>query len=117
APKHLRPSLAAKLDQWRQELDAARSEAERLERQAVPVGPTVDQAVAQLGRLREQFQAADPAKLRAVFKQMVSRIEIWFNHVPYGKTRKGEPRERSVVARGVIHLRPDLVVNRDVLSG
>jgi DNA protecting protein DprA len=117
APRHLRPGLAAKLDQWKQELDAARSDLDAALRETAPAGPTVEQALAQLGKLREQFQAADPAKLRAVFRQMVSRVELWFDHVPYGKTRKGEPRERSVVARGLVHLRPDLVVNRDVHSG
>jgi DNA invertase Pin-like site-specific DNA recombinase len=118
APKHLRPALAAKLDEWTRRRDALLSQLQQIERQAAPADceAVADSTLAQLATLRDRLDMADPPALRAVFREMVSRVELWFNHVPYGKHRNGGSRERSVVRRGLIHLRPDLLINREVPS-
>jgi DNA invertase Pin-like site-specific DNA recombinase len=119
APAHLRSGLAAKLDQWTRERDNLQNQLEAL---GPEVGPAdcaalVERAIGQLTNLRDRLEVEEPALLRAVFREMVARIELWFDHVPYGKHRNGSQRERSILRQGLIHLRPDMLVNREVASG
>jgi DNA invertase Pin-like site-specific DNA recombinase len=116
APTHLMTVLSGKLQEWqaqRERLGAELAAAERTDTDQRDVTALIDKAVDKLLRLREEIGKADPAKLRAVLHQLVTRVECWFDHVPYG--RKG--RKRSVLTRGLIHVRPDVQVSRDVPGG
>lgn len=73
----------------------------------------VELCIKTLWTLHEQWQADQPSRFRQVVEQAVARIECWFQHVPYGN--KG--RTRSELTHGLIHLRPDLLVHRDVPQG
>ncbi len=68
-------------------------------------------AIDQLGKLREHLDQGNAPLFREVIQQMVSHIECWFDQKPYGKRMKSE------LNRGLIRLRPDLFVSRDVPSG
>jgi site-specific DNA recombinase len=65
-------------------------------------------AEAQLWRLRESIASADPAQVRTVFRELVDRVELYFDcsHKHEGR------RQRCRFARGVIVLRPDERLNR-----
>jgi DNA invertase Pin-like site-specific DNA recombinase len=76
----------------------------------------VDRAVAQLGRLPEALEKAQPALARAVLQQTVSRVECWFDRVPYGERKGGKKLWTTPIVRGLIHVRPDAVL-KDVLIG
>jgi hypothetical protein len=73
----------------------------------VPSTEDVDKAVervgAYVGRLREAFDAESSSDLASVLRDIVSRIELWFNHEPYGN--KGT---RCKFAEGFIFLREDV---------
>ena len=116
APPDLMEMLGDKLRNWRNERQRLQTELEaekRPHREANDVDARIDRISQQLGTLRERIGRADPAIVREVVRAMVSKIECWFVQVPYGK--KG--RMRSDLRRGLIHLRPDLIVSRDVPSG
>jgi DNA invertase Pin-like site-specific DNA recombinase len=119
APKALLPELAAKLDRWKEEREGLTAELEALQAEAGPedYAARADKALAQLARLREEFNAPHAARLREVIRQMVTKIECWFDYLPHGTDRHGNPRMKSVLTRGVIHLRRDLFISRDVPSG
>jgi DNA invertase Pin-like site-specific DNA recombinase len=119
APKALLPDLAAKIDGWKEQREGLRAELVALREEAGPEDFTeqVEKAIGQLPRLREEFDCGDPARLREVIRQMVARIDCTFEYLPHGKDRHGRPRFKSVLSRGLIHLRPDLIINRDVPSG
>jgi hypothetical protein len=113
-PPDLTAVVMAKLREWQEERNrvAALLDAQDV-RQAVPaakVEQNVEQTIAKLWTLRERLSEADPAKLKAVIREAVARVECWFEQLPYGT--KG--RMRSRLSRGVIRLRPDLLVHRDV---
>jgi hypothetical protein len=66
----------------------------------------VDLALAQMARLQEAAQNKDDRSgLRAVLQEMVSAIELWFDHKQVGR------ETRCQFARGLIYLRPDLRLN------
>jgi len=114
APEDLTDTLAATMRCWQQERDEVQAQLQASEKpctaaKAEPTKKIIDRAIACLWALRERLNTADPGKAREVVRQSVSRVECWFDHVPYGKTRK-----RSVLNRGMIHLRPDVLVSRDV---
>jgi hypothetical protein len=117
--KALLPDLAAKLDPWKEEREGVRAELEALRAEAGPedYAERVDKALAQLARLRDDFDSPDAARPREVVRQMVAKIECWFDYLPHGTDRHGKPRMKSVLTRGVIYLRRDLFISRDVPSG
>lgn len=71
----------------------------------------VQKAVQMLARLQEQLHKADPALLRDVLREMVDRIECWFEHVQRGK------RSYQTLSQGFIYLRPDISGFRPVCPG
>jgi DNA protecting protein DprA len=117
APADLMELLVGKLREWRQQRDQAQAELDAAEAQARRPAPapeaTIDRALGYLQSLHERLGQADPALLRETVREAVARIECWFTHIPLGK--KG--RQRSVLERGLIHVRPDVVIVRDVPGG
>jgi DNA invertase Pin-like site-specific DNA recombinase len=108
APADLTSILTAKLQSWQKERD-------ELQRQAgthrtapgateTDVEEIIGEAIGELQALRERLAEADPALLRNVLRQLVARVEFWFDW----KTAKGRKRPFPVVRRGLIHVRPDL---------
>jgi hypothetical protein len=83
-------------------------ELESLERaQAVPsqeIDAQVEAAVGALVCLREKLEQADPAALRRVFQEMISRVDLYFE--PQPKVQRTWYR----FTRGVVKLRPQLEV-------
>jgi DNA invertase Pin-like site-specific DNA recombinase len=112
APADLTEGLAAKLREWRGRRDELRAALKEAERHQASEGndleEKVDRAIAMLHGLRERLQQADPAQLREVIGEMVSQIECWFEHVWKVK------RAQCELVRGLIHLRPDVAIVRDV---
>jgi DNA invertase Pin-like site-specific DNA recombinase len=113
APPDLTPTLTAKLREWQRQRDKLRADLAAAESVKPAADPEaiVAEAVAKLARLGELLGQCDPALLREAIRQMVSKIECRFDHVPYGR------RQKSVLVEGRIHLHPDLIVQRDVTSG
>ncbi len=106
APDHLVPILTEKLDQWRKEREAVQSRLQSLQRPQEAVEGDlevlIDQAISELQTLRQRLHEADPLIVREVLREMVAKVELWF------KWRPERKRERAVLTRGLIHLRPDL---------
>jgi DNA invertase Pin-like site-specific DNA recombinase len=59
------------------------------------------EAEAYLWRLREAIQAAEPSEVRAVLREFISRIELFWEHEQRGKFTKGR------FMRGLIYIRTD----------
>jgi hypothetical protein len=70
----------------------------------------VERAMAQAERFREGIAKADPARVRGLFREMVSRIELFFNH------REEARRGQCSFSRGVIYVRDDVLLNTNLLS-
>jgi DNA invertase Pin-like site-specific DNA recombinase len=97
------------IPELRQALAAMRAERADLERELAAAGdvPPVEavedevrRIEAQLWRLREGLASADPALIRAVFQEMLSRVEL------HWEKRKAGHRKFHFT-RGVLHLRQD----------
>jgi site-specific DNA recombinase len=98
------------LPELRQALAGMRAERTELERQIaaaadVPTAETVEDEVrraeSQLWRLRERLASAEPLQVRAVFQEMLSRVELFWEKRPTGN-------RKYHVSRGVLYLRqPD----------
>jgi DNA invertase Pin-like site-specific DNA recombinase len=99
------------LDLIQEELTALREQTARLARELealeqaenVPtkeLGRRVEQAVHRLGTLREDLRKAKPEQLRAVLMQMISRIDLYFQHGDRSR------RQWYRFAKGVVKLRP-----------
>ena len=87
-----REQLVDKID--RLERGADHSEAEQL----------VKECEAALWRLQDVLNEGDPEEVRNVLREMVSKVELWFNHCETAK------QTRNTFARGLIHLRLDFRV-------
>jgi hypothetical protein len=114
SPPDLTEVLSDKLRDWQEQRRQAQADLEALEKASEAAGNAevqIERAMACLRELPERVADADRSKLRGVIRQMVSRIECHFEQVPYGR------RTQSRLTQGRIHLRPDLVLSRDVLSG
>jgi hypothetical protein len=78
-----------------------------------PVAQDIDKVVAlagsYVGQLQEALAAASPEKLAAVIREMVSRVEVWFDHEPLAN---GATSCRF--ARGLIYLRKDVSLHSDL---
>jgi site-specific DNA recombinase len=115
APPSLTKTLTAKLETWQAKKDTLQAALASLApRQAVSeadIDSKVAAAVKKLSTFEQGLQKGNPAKAREVLRQFIARIDCWFNHVPFGKGRT-----RSVLKRGIIQLRPDLLLYRDVAS-
>jgi len=106
------PLLRERLKEVKRQRDETQTELDGMAQQTTDrseVIARVNRAIAGLGNLHERIEQLDRANLREVLRQTVSRVECWFEHKPYGQ--KG--RVQSFLTRGLIHLRPDLVVVKD----
>jgi hypothetical protein len=68
-------------------------------RQDLEVG--VDAAVAQLERLQEVFQEGDPAEVRAGLREVIARVELFFDPRPRGR------QMQTAFAKALIYVRED----------
>jgi site-specific DNA recombinase len=112
APPSLTGVLGTKLDQWRTERERLEAERRAVAKPAANVedlDAAVEQIIAGLATLRDRADDLPAAESREVIRQMVERVELWFRHVPYGRTR-----EKSLLDHGLIHLRPDLLCCRPI---
>ena len=110
APEASVAVLTQKLEQWQDQRHDLKAQLDALV-DARPAGnpeAAVNAALGHLTRLERLLDKCNPKLLKDVIGQMVAKVECWFDHVPYGK------RKRCVLSRGKVHLRPDLLVNRDV---
>ncbi len=114
APADLRELMTAKLRELQERECALRRELAALRRPAASdkeLDAAVDEATGLLSRLQAEVEAADPARVRELLRQVVSRIDCWFDVVPYGK------KSFTPLSRGVVHLRPGLICKDDLLGG
>jgi hypothetical protein len=117
-PADLLAGASAKVRMWQQERGQLLQQIRQVEKMQVggegDIQEDVEKALACLQNLQSRLAEGEPPPvLREVIRQMVARIECWFDQVPYGQ--KG--RTCSRISRGLIHLRPDLIVSRDVPHG
>jgi DNA invertase Pin-like site-specific DNA recombinase len=111
-PKALVPEFARKVQGWGEE--RARLQAELSTLLSKPDSPealqaAVEKAVDQLEHLRQALQDLtnkEPALIRELFRQMVSKIELWFEQ------RCLKNSFRREVSKGLVHLRPDLTLTQ-----
>jgi site-specific DNA recombinase len=61
----------------------------------------LERAKAELWRLREGLESDDPALVRAVLRETVEKVELWWDHRPKGGMTK------AVFSRGLVHLNMD----------
>jgi DNA invertase Pin-like site-specific DNA recombinase len=107
APPSLTAILGDKLEQWRAERETLETKRRELAKPAASVGDLEDAVRRIAGGLKTldgRADETDPALLREVLRGFVERVILWFRHQPYGPNRT-----QSVLDRGEIHLRPELV--------
>lgn len=108
APANLTAILTAKLQDWQTKRDELNAQLDAYQQPqdvaAAGAEEIVEEAIRELQMLRERLHAADPGQLRDVFRQLVAKVEFWFD------ATKGAKRFKSVPRHGLIHLRPDLKV-------
>jgi hypothetical protein len=100
-PKDLMADCAARLREHKQERSKLAAQIRRLETKSdiTKAEDEIGELDALLARLHEVISEAEPMEVRAVLKELVSRVELHFRQVPRpGKTR-------SIFERGVIYLR------------
>jgi DNA invertase Pin-like site-specific DNA recombinase len=117
AKADLRDALEAKLRELQDRERQLRRELEGLGRPAPTEAELlagVDRAAALLTNLRESVAGAAPARVREILRRAVSRIDCWFDVVPYGSSTR---RKTTPLRRGVIHIRPDLICKDDLSGG
>jgi hypothetical protein len=119
APADLTDTLTRTLRDWQGERQQVMDQLAAYAKQEQDHGKLdegINRAMKELGTLHQRIDKANPAALREVLGQMISRVDCWFDHVPYGKAKNGKAREASVLSKGEIRLRPDLVLSRLVPS-
>jgi site-specific DNA recombinase len=89
--------------EWRKERDETAKALAALEEAPDTAGveTAIAEAEAALWRLREFLTAGNPCDVRAVLRELVSHVELWWEHREVGSFRK------TRFSRGLIHLRPD----------
>jgi DNA invertase Pin-like site-specific DNA recombinase len=111
------------LDLIQQELTALREKREQLARELdcikrsqaedpVDLAAKIDNAVNRLRTLGDHLHKAKPEQLRAVFREMISRIDVYFELD--GPRQRGQ---RYHFSRGVVKLRPQIEIGGYVSSG
>jgi DNA invertase Pin-like site-specific DNA recombinase len=93
--------IAAAVRAWREEKGRLTAEAERATAGRADLQAAVDAAERQLWRLREAVQEGDPAEVRAVLRERVSRVVLRWDCGERGL------RQRCTPAGGIIHVRLD----------
>jgi hypothetical protein len=95
------PGVIAKLREWESELEAARLELRRIGT-ASPVADLekrIEAAESALWRLQDALQTEDAPLLRELFREMIDRVELRWEHKECGR------RTRASFAGGVVSLR------------
>jgi DNA invertase Pin-like site-specific DNA recombinase len=93
------PGISQAVREWRQERDRLAAELAAGAAAPAPALAEVDLAEAELWRLREGLQDDDPAAVRAVLRECVEKVELWWDHRAKGRFTK------AVFSRGLIHLK------------
>lgn len=103
APADLIDLIGGKLSAMKRQREHVAQELRQHQAAAVPqdVTAAVDAIVARLGRLAADIDTAAPARRREVFRELVERIELRFDHVQRGQ------RLKCPLAAGEIILRAD----------
>jgi DNA invertase Pin-like site-specific DNA recombinase len=100
--------------EWRGEREKLKGELRVLEEgpQTAELEERITRAEQQLWTLHEAVASADPSEVRAVLREAITKVELWWECGPAGKVRR-----RCPFARGIIHLRSDERLRRDVRHG
>jgi site-specific DNA recombinase len=101
APEALVESCRASLTTWKAERDrlAAELDAARARNVAVEdLDARVEKIASRINRLREVFEQGEPTGVRAALREVIERIELWFD---YSSRPKGV---RNAFARGLIYV-------------
>jgi hypothetical protein len=95
--------------EWQTEREQVTEEIGRLERRADQAEDekVLKECEAHLWHLQDAFASSDPADVRDVLREMVSKVELWFTH------RRTAKQTRNTFARGRVYLRLD----RRLLAG
>jgi hypothetical protein len=112
APPALMDEIGKKLQDWKEERDRLaerRRQAARPRPAASDVEATVERIAGLMRQLVEHGHKAGPAAKKTLVREMVERIDLRFEHVPYGKQRS-----KSVLVGGKITLRDALLVSSPV---
>jgi site-specific DNA recombinase len=98
----LLPEFAALLREWREQRERLREDLEKAKapRQTLDVEEALQFVQDQLYRLRDALLEANPADARAVLVELISKVELTFEH------RRTAKQTRSRLTRGVISFRP-----------
>lgn len=102
-PADLVAGVAEQVRAWREERDrlALSLKQTKPRKPAAEMRAEVDRAIAQLKELRRHVEEGDPALVRALVREMVDRVELWWQGEQKAK------RVQHTVVRGLIHARPD----------
>jgi hypothetical protein len=97
------PGIAEAVREWRAERDRLARELAEAENGPDVAAAEADiaRAEASLWRLREGIASDEPADVRAVLRELIDRVELWWEH------RKVGPFTKCRFSRGVVYLRPD----------
>jgi site-specific DNA recombinase len=100
-PADLLPDFAASLRAWKADRDRLAVEAARLEgrNDRREVEETLTAAAAWLSKLREAFEESEPCHVRAVLRELVSKVVLDFETTP------GPKRDKTVCTGGTIYVR------------
>jgi predicted secreted protein len=105
APAGIVPSLYTQLDGLRIERDRLRGQLQAAERPKEGSDDQevqeVEEAIEALGALRKTFKESEPADLRELMHQIITKIELSFSHQRHGKKIHNEFQS------GTIRLRSD----------
>jgi exonuclease VII large subunit len=86
-PTELLDVIGGKLSAMKRQREHVQQELHNAEAASKPqdVSAAVDAVISRLERLGQDIAAADPARRREVFRQLVDRIDLRFQHVQRGK--------------------------------
>ena len=103
APDSVVESLYTRLDDLQKtkkrlkaQIEAAKSPASN---DCATLDATVKEAIALLKDLRTTIRKAEPEHLTDLMQSLVSRVELQFNHRPYGKLTRSEFKRGTVLMR------------------
>ena len=111
-PQDLVPDMAETIRGMKAERDRVSRELADVDTPPAVVNAEAEVAAAEehLWLLRDALDKADPAETRAVLRELVSRVELWWEHEEHGQHIKCK------LARGLIYVRTDEKVSRLVPS-
>jgi DNA invertase Pin-like site-specific DNA recombinase len=98
----LLPAYAAKVRAWKEERERVLRELEAVSgaKGGADVEGLLREVEARAADLQAAFRDGDPRKVRAVLRQMLVKVELWFEHKQTAKMVK------ALFRRGVVVLRP-----------